>query len=91
MRFAVNHLAAHGTAVSIDPVLFPGQNPIARWMALADRGQNVRTVEQVRDLWSKNIERASVLTVVKEGYLRVPYNHIVCRIKLDPVSDGQVS
>ena len=91
MKFATEHLAQHGHAISIDPVLFPGQNPIARWMALLDRGQNVRTLEQMRDLWSENITGAVLLTSVKEGYLRVPYNHIVCVIKYDAVSGSRIS
>lgn len=83
MKFATEHLAERGIAISIDPVLFPGQNRIARWIALADRGQNVRTVDEMRHLWSENLAGENLSTSVKQGYLRVPYNHVVCVIQKD--------
>lgn len=81
MKFVVKHLASDGVAISVDPVLFPGQNPVARWMALADRGQNVRTLNELEELWSRNAGCSSLVAEVKSGYLRVPYNHVVCVVQ----------
>ena len=81
MKYAVDHLAEGGTVITIDPVIFPGQNPFARWMALADRGQNVRSVDRLAELWSKNANGGHLTTSVEHGYLRVPYNHVVCVVR----------
>lgn len=78
LSFAVAHLAPTGFVVSVDPVVFPGQNPIARWMALADRGQNVRTMDELHALWGSCEGFAKNKFDLKHGYLRVPYNHGVC-------------
>lgn len=76
--FAADHLAPSGLVISVDPVLFPGQNAFARWMALADRGQNVRTVDELRALWDSCEGLFHSKIGMKQGYLRVPYNHAVC-------------
>ncbi len=79
IEFAIHHLARGGVVISLDVVVFPGQNWFARAMALADRGQNVRTVEDMERLWG--VAKSGIskfLTDVTYGYLRVPYNHVVC-------------
>lgn len=76
--FAVRHLARSGLVISMDPVLFPGQNRFARWMALADRGQNVRTVDELQALWDTCEELSHTKIGIKQGYLRVPSNQAVC-------------
>lgn len=78
MRFAHNHNSDGGLIISVDPVLFPGQNIVARFLAKADRGQNVRTVKSLEQLWIQALPGSNVQTSIKSGYLRVPYNHVVC-------------
>lgn len=42
LRLAAGALRPGGRLVTIDPVLEPGQNPVARFLVKRDRGQNVR-------------------------------------------------
>jgi SAM-dependent methyltransferase len=42
VRLAAAALGPGGRLVTIDPVLEPGQNPVARFLVRRDRGQNVR-------------------------------------------------
>lgn len=78
LNFASRHLVPAGVIVSVDPVVFDGQHPLARRMALADRGQNVRSVDELRTLWSSCAGLANSTIEVRSGYLRLPYNHAVC-------------
>lgn len=80
MSFALAHKSDEGTIISVDPVLFPGQNLLARWVAQADRGQNVRSAESLEQLWLEAIPTSKVEISIKSGYLRVPYNHVVCTV-----------
>lgn len=72
LNIAHNALKPGGRLVTIDPCLETGQNPIARYLILKDRGQNVRT----RDGYA-----ALVSTVFPEYRLEVhhtswiPYTH----------------
>jgi len=68
-------LAPGGRFVSIDPTIVEGQHPIARFLASQDRGQNVRTPEQMSDLLQPHFDRVSVS--VRHDLLRVPYSHVV--------------
>lgn len=65
-------LAEGGRLITIDPCLAPGQNPIARYLILHDRGQNVRTQAGYRDLVAHSFARV-------DGTLRhrswIPYTH----------------
>lgn len=65
-------LGEGGRVITIDPCLSPGQNPVARWLILHDRGQNVRTQAGYRDLPAKSFARI-------DGTLRhriwIPYTH----------------
>jgi trans-aconitate methyltransferase len=80
MRFAHAHKSDEGIIITVDPVFFPGQNFFAKWMALADRGQNVRTVKSLEQLWLRALPASNVQISIKSGYLRVPYNHVVCTV-----------
>lgn len=79
MRFAHAHKSNKGVIVSLDPVFFPGQNIFARWMALADRGQNVRTVESLEGLW-RAAAASDIQISIKSGYLRVPHDYVLCKV-----------
>ncbi len=72
LNIAHSALKLGGRLVTIDPCLEAGQNPIARYLILKDRGQNVRT----RDGYA-----ALISTVFPEYRLEVrqtswiPYTH----------------
>lgn len=80
MSFALAHKSDEGTIITVDPVLFAGQNLFARWMAQADRGQNVRSAGSLEQLWVEATPTSKVQISIKSGYLRVPYNHVVCTV-----------
>lgn len=65
-------LGEGGRVITIDPCLAPGQNPVARWLILHDRGQNVRTEGGYRDLATRSFSGVT-------GTLRhrswIPYTH----------------
>jgi SAM-dependent methyltransferase len=78
IKYARDKVRDGGYVVSVDPVIFEGQNWFARRIALADRGQHVRSPEKLESLWQKSFELSEVSISIRGGYLRVPYNHAVC-------------
>ena len=77
LKFALNALKPRGKVISVDPVILPWQNPIARMLALLDRGKYVRTPPAMANLWRSAWTADNVSFQIKSGYLRLPYNHIV--------------
>lgn len=65
-------LKSGGRVITIDPCLAEGQNPIARYLILKDRGQNVRSVQGYSDI-------AQRFFPTLKGTLRhrawIPYTH----------------
>jgi 2-polyprenyl-3-methyl-5-hydroxy-6-metoxy-1,4-benzoquinol methylase len=61
--------------VTVDPCLAPGQSRVARYLASADRGQNVRTELQYRALFEARF--SSVKSVVRHDLLNIPYTHCI--------------
>lgn len=77
LSFAGERLAPGGRIVALDPVLRPHQNPIARALALLDRGKHVRTLDGYRQVAIEALPQATVQTSTLSGQLRVPYDHSV--------------
>ena len=75
LAFAGERLAPGGRIVALDPVLLPRQNPIARTLAILDRGTHVRTLDGYRELAVAALPQARVEVRPLSGQLRVPYNH----------------
>lgn len=80
MTFAHAHKSNKGLILSLDPVFFSGQNVFARWMALADRGQNVRTAKSLEGLWRGALASSDIQISIKSGYLRVPHDYVLCKV-----------
>ena len=79
ISFASSRLNPSGKIVTVDPVIFPGQNWLARSLALLDRGKHVRSPDELVLLWKEQAPAMEVVTRIKSGYLRlVSYNHVVC-------------
>ena len=76
---ARNQLRPGGRLVTLDPVLVAGQNPIARALAMRDRGNYVRSPSEYGALAHARFE--SVETTEHHDYLRLPYSHLAmeCR------------
>jgi len=64
-----------GRVVTADPVYFPGQSLFARWLVSKDRGQNVRAMEEYRQLMQPYFTDRHE-TIVHE-LLRIPYTSLV--------------
>lgn len=63
-----------GRFIAFDPGLVEGQPAIARFLAMRDRGQAVRTVEQTRHMACRHFDNVEL--EVRHDCLRVPYTHI---------------
>lgn len=72
---AYEALAEGGRLITFDPTFVAGQNPLAKWTISHDRGQNVRSVE---DLQALALRRFSATKVkLKHDLLRIPYSHAI--------------
>ena len=63
-----------GRFASMDPGYADGQSKVARFLASRDRGQHVRTADQLRDLVGRHF--GSVELTVRHDVLRMPYTHL---------------
>jgi len=77
LKFAFSALKPQGKVITVDPVILPRQNPVARILALLDRGKYVRTPQAMTKLWQSTWSADNIRFEMKSGYLRLPYNHIV--------------
>ena len=77
LDLAAASLEPGGRLVTIDPTLVDGQHRIARFLAGRDRGQHVRSPDQVRELVAASFEDFEVS--VRHDLLRVPYSHVLVR------------
>ena len=68
-------LKPQGRLVTVDPCLIDRQNPIARLLIKMDRGQNIRTAEQYKELTVSDFPNLELS--VRGDLLRVPYNHAI--------------
>jgi SAM-dependent methyltransferase len=68
-------LAPGGRFVTVDPAFVAGQNPIARFLAARDSGQNVRAPEAYRALLAGAFPKVAMR--VRHDLLRVPYTHCI--------------
>jgi len=71
-RLARGAVGAGGRFVSIDPVLAPGQHPLARFLIARDRGQHVRAAQAYLDLVRPAFDDT---TGVVRHRRWVPYTH----------------
>ncbi len=74
-----NLLNPGGLFVTLDNCLTDDQSAMARWFILRDRGQNIRTEQQYRDLLGQVF--GSVETFIHHDLLRIPYTHIFSRCR----------
>lgn len=74
LRLASQALRPGGRLITMDPVLEPGQHPIARFLVKRDRGQNVRTRDGYTALAKTVFESPTVTIRHKSG---IPYTHCV--------------
>ena len=72
LNIAYNALKPGGRLITLDPCLEMGQNPIARYLILKDRGQNVRTRDGYEALLSTIFSEYRLEVRHKSG---IPYTH----------------
>ena len=68
-------LRPNGFFVAVDPTFAPGQHWIARRLAKADSGQNVRPPHDYGRLVEHELPRVS--TIVRHDLIRIPYSHAI--------------
>lgn len=78
MSLAHSVLKPGGRLVTIDPVFFTPQNPIAKMLIKMDRGQNVRTAKAYTELASPIF---SAVTGLVRHRVWVPYTHWIMECK----------
>ena len=78
IALAFDALRPGGRLVTIDPTITVGQSPIARRLAMNDRGQNVREPDAYASLAAAAFDDVDL--TVRHDLLRVPYSHalLVC-------------
>lgn len=72
---AASRLAPGGRFVAVDPTHVPDQHPVARWLALHDRGRHVREPETMERLVATHFEQVRVTT--HHDFVRIPYTHLL--------------
>ena len=77
LELAATALQPGGTFVSVDPTLTDDQHAVARFLIKRDRGQFVRTPEQMQHLVSDHFDEVGM--EVRHDMLRTPYTHLIVR------------
>jgi SAM-dependent methyltransferase len=75
IRFAYDALKKGGRFISHDPCWIPNQGPFSRYIMSADRGRNIRTEQQYRELAAKAFSNVNAWVDTKP--VRIPYVTIV--------------
>jgi SAM-dependent methyltransferase len=83
LRGARAALKGSGRLVCVEVAFDPHQPRIARWLAAADRGRFVRTVEQYRALAASVFP--AVRLSVRHDLMRIPYTHLIIECGSEPV------
>lgn len=73
-RLAQEIMKPSGRLVCVEPVFLVHQSAFSRWLMSKDRGCNIRTEQQWRDLARKVFERYA--TSISVDLIRIPYVHI---------------
>lgn len=68
-------LAPGGKLVTVDPAYWSPQPRLARWLISRDRGRNVRTGEEYRQLVPETFRE--IRLVRRDDLLNIPYTHAV--------------
>ena len=74
IQLSKNALKKGGRLLTIDPAFAPKQNPIARFLASKDRGQNVRTIEEYTSLVDGIFSETNITLHNKSG---IPYTFCI--------------
>nr|WP_244966758.1 class I SAM-dependent methyltransferase [Trinickia soli] len=74
IRMTKRALKPGGRLITIDPCLADGQNPIARWLVKADRGQNVRERDGYLSLATDCFSRTRAAVAHRSW---IPYTHCI--------------
>jgi ubiquinone/menaquinone biosynthesis C-methylase UbiE len=81
-RLAERILAPGGRLICLEPTYLVHQGCISKWFLNRDRGRNIRTEDEWKNLLNNVFNTFS--TNITTGLLRIPYTHIiiVCRKKI---------
>ena len=79
IRFAYDALKVSGRFVCLDPCWIPNQRAFSRFVMANDRGRNIRTEQQYRQLAARVFR--NVATWVDTNAARIPYVSVVLECK----------
>jgi len=77
LDLAAASLRPGGAFVSVDPTLVDDQHAVARFLIRRDRGQFVRTPEQMQVLVDDHFDEVEM--EIRHDLLRTPYTHLIVR------------
>ena len=75
LMLASSLICDSGRFVSIDPVLRPEQRRISRALVTRDRGRNVRSSEEMSQLFARQFPTVKLSN--RSDLLRLPYDHVL--------------
>ena len=75
INFAYDALKKGGRFISHDPCWIPNQRSFSKWIMSVDRGRNIRTEQQYRELAAKAFKKVDTWVDMKP--MRIPYVTIV--------------
>tara|TARA_B100000519_G_scaffold200416_1_gene213540 strand:- start:1010 stop:1627 length:618 start_codon:yes stop_codon:yes gene_type:complete len=78
LNFAKKHLKENGRFLSIDPCFINNQHFFSRMIINKDRGQNVRTLENLKLLGQSVFDNVNIYH--RNDLLRVPYDHAILEV-----------
>jgi trans-aconitate methyltransferase len=74
-RFAYDALKMRGRFISLDPCWVPNQGALSRYVMSSDRGRNIRTEQQYRQLAGKVFSKVDAWVDMKA--MRIPYVMVI--------------
>jgi len=87
LRLARAALAPHGHLVALEGTFLVRQSMLSRWFVGLDRGRNVRSEPEWKELTGKVFDHFE--TFILTGLDRTPYTYIVIEASLQPRSHAQ--
>ena len=87
LRLARAALAPHGHLVALEGTFLVRQSMLSRWFVGLDRGRNVRSEPEWKELTGKVFDHFETFTLT--GLDRTPYTYIVIEASLQPRSHAQ--
>ncbi len=78
LEYSYSKLKKGGRFISIDPCYIKNQFFISKYLIKNDRGQNVRTLKEMKSLILSDFKKNKIIH--KNNLLRIPYDHVILEL-----------